>query len=88
VKYTQIYRGIIIGVGMRLGCLNHVLLSFEAIAARGFKLAGWVANFKEAVQPALKEDLATLEQRFSFPLLGVIPYKNKLTDVLNVALLA
>ena len=35
---------VVLVVGMRLGCLNHALLTREAIAARGLALAGWVAN--------------------------------------------
>ena len=35
---------VILVVGMRLGCLNHALLTVEAIAARGLTLSGWVAN--------------------------------------------
>ena len=65
---------VILVVGMRLGCLNHALLTVEAIAARGLKLAGWVANAVDANMPMLDENVAALQQRISAPLLGVVPY--------------
>jgi dethiobiotin synthetase len=65
---------VILVVGMRLGCLNHALLTVEAIAARGLLLAGWVANVMTDDMPALQENIAALQQRIAAPLLGVIPY--------------
>jgi dethiobiotin synthetase len=65
---------VILVVGMRLGCLNHALLTVEAITARGLTLAGWVANVVEADMVALEENIAALQQRISAPLLGVVPY--------------
>jgi len=65
---------VILVVGIRLGCLNHALLTMEAIAARGLKLAGWVANVVDADMPMRDENIAALQQRISAPLLGVVPY--------------
>jgi len=65
---------VILVAGMRLGCLNHALLTVEAIAARGLALAGWVANVLDAEMPALQENIDTLRQRISAPLLGVVPF--------------
>jgi dethiobiotin synthetase len=65
---------IILVVGIRLGCLNHALLTVEAIAARGLTLAGWVANIVEADMPMREENIAALQQRIAAPLLGVVPY--------------
>ncbi|OFZ66170.1 MAG: dethiobiotin synthase [Betaproteobacteria bacterium RBG_16_56_24] len=59
---------------MRLGCLNHALLTVEAIAARGLTLAGWVANIVEADMPMIEENIAALQQRIKAPLLGIVPY--------------
>jgi len=64
---------VVLVVGMRLGCLNHALLTAEAIAARGLTLAGWVVNVPEAGMAMLKENIAALEQRIHAPLLGVVP---------------
>jgi len=65
---------VILVVGMRLGCLNHALLSTGEIAARGLSLAGWVANVMTDNMPALQENITALEKRIAAPLLGVIPY--------------
>jgi dethiobiotin synthetase len=68
---------VILVVGMRLGCLNHALLTVEAIAARGMTLAGWVANVLYEGMPALQENIDTLRRRIAAPLLGVVPYMAK-----------
>ncbi len=65
---------LILVVGMRLGCLNHALLTVEAIAARSLTLAGWVANVVEADMALVEENVAALQQRIAAPLLGVVPY--------------
>lgn len=65
---------VILVVGMRLGCLNHALLTVEAIASRGLTLAGWVANCVDANMPMRDENVAALQQRIGAPLLGVVPY--------------
>ncbi len=61
-------------VGLRLGCLNHALLSAEAIAARGLTLAGWVANAIDPAMALVEANIATLEARLAAPLLGVLPH--------------
>lgn len=65
---------VILVVGMRLGCLNHALLTQEAIRARGLKLAGWIANRVDPAMSRFDENLATLQARLHAPLLGVIPH--------------
>ena len=65
---------VILVVGIRLGCLNHALLTTEAIATRGITLAGWVANIVESDMPVCEENIAALQQRINAPLLGVVPY--------------
>jgi dethiobiotin synthetase len=65
---------VILVVGMRLGCLNHALLTVEAIAARGLTLAGWVANVVDADMTLVGENISALQQRIAAPLLGVVPY--------------
>lgn len=64
----------ILVVGMRLGCLNHALLSAAAIEAAGLKLAGWVANRIDPGMPAFEENRRALEHRLAAPLLGEVPY--------------
>lgn len=66
---------VILVAGMRLGCLNHALLTAGAIEAYGLRLAGWVANVPDAGMTALRDNIAALEQRLAAPLLGVIEYQ-------------
>jgi dethiobiotin synthetase len=66
---------LILVVGMRLGCLNHALLTAGAIEACGLKMAGWVANVLDADMPVLRDNIAALEQRLAAPLLGVVEYR-------------
>lgn len=65
---------VVLVVGMRLGCLNHALLTAEAIRARGLVLAGWVANHIDPSMAAFDENLETLKSRLDGPCLGVIPW--------------
>jgi dethiobiotin synthetase len=64
---------LILVVGMRLGCLNHALLTQQAIGARRLKLCGWIANRIDADMPCFEENLVALKNRLAAPLLGVIP---------------
>jgi dethiobiotin synthetase len=65
---------VILVVGMRLGCLNHALLSAQSIRAAGLRLAGWVANSPWPAMPALAENIACLVARLDAPCLGEIPF--------------
>lgn len=64
---------VILIVGMRLGCINHALLTQQAIAARGLTLAGWVANRIDPEMMRFEENLTTLKVRIGAPLLGIVP---------------
>lgn len=61
---------VILVVGLRLGCLNHALLTQESIAARGLKLAGWVANVVDPSMPEQEANLRTLRQQLHAPMLA------------------
>jgi len=64
----------ILVVAMRLGCLNHALLTAEAINRAGVKLAGWVANVPQPDSMAcLDENIISLRHRLRAPCLGEIP---------------
>jgi dethiobiotin synthetase len=65
---------VILVVGLRLGCLNHALLTAEAITARGLRLTGWVANQIDPEMPHQADNVQALQQRLSAPLLGVVPW--------------
>ncbi|MCX9155111.1 dethiobiotin synthase [Niveibacterium sp. 24ML] len=71
---TALRLPVILVVGMRLGCINHALLTAEAIEARGLALAGWVANTLAPRMNRLDENLEALKARIRAPLLGVIPH--------------
>lgn len=65
---------VIMVIGMRLGCINHGLLTAEAILRDGLSLAGWVANVIDPHMPCLEENVATLTQRIPAPCLGQIQW--------------
>jgi dethiobiotin synthetase len=65
---------VVLVVGMRLGCLNHALLTRAQIEACGLRCAGWVANCIVPGMPQLDANVRSLEERLDCPLLGVVPY--------------
>lgn len=65
---------VILVVGMRLGCINHALLTMEALAAHQIECAGWVANVLDDGMPALQENIDALRERIEAPLLGIVPH--------------
>ncbi len=65
---------VIMVVGLRLGCLNHALLTAQAINARGLVLAGWVANTIDPCMDAVDENVASLSRRLGAALLARWPY--------------
>ena len=77
---------VILVVGLRLGCLNHALLTAEAIAARGLALAGWVANHVDPAMPRAAENVSALAERLGAPLIARIAYSEK-PDASRVAAL-
>ncbi len=66
--------GVILVVSMRLGCLNHALLTAEVVRARGLTLSGWIANTPGETMAAFEDNLATLKVAMAAPLLGTLPY--------------
>jgi dethiobiotin synthetase len=69
---------VVLVVGLRLGCLNHALLTAHAIAARGLRLAGWVGNAIDPRMPYRDHNTATLGYEFGerrqVPCLGLVPW--------------
>lgn len=80
----QLELPVILVVGMRLGCINHALLTMRVIADYQLECAGWVANVLNADMPALQENIESLRERIAAPLLGVIPYQTQ-PDALTAA---
>jgi len=66
---------VVLVVGLRLGCLNHALLTAEAIRARGLTLVGWVANRVDPAMGAVDENIAYLRARLAAPLLAEVPHR-------------
>ena len=75
---------VILVVGMRLGCLNHALLSAEAISRRGLRLAGWVANCIDPHMQRVDDNIASLQARLPAPRLATLPYQAEL-DIARLA---
>lgn len=65
---------VVLVVGMRLGCLNHALLTAEAIRSRGLPFAGWVANRIDSAMPFFEDNLETLRQKLPAPLIAIMPF--------------
>ena len=66
---------VVLVVGLRLGCLNHALLTAQAVRSAGLALAGWIAN---AIDPAMAvpdENVEALRERLGAPLLGRLPHQ-------------
>lgn len=70
---------VVLVVGMRLGCLNHSLLSAASIIASGLTLAGWVANHVSGPMEKSQDNIKSLKHLIPAPLLGVIPYSANCT---------
>lgn len=65
---------VILVVGLRLGCINHALLSARAIQADGCQLLGWVGNRVDPDMLAVDENIATLRELLPVPCLGILPF--------------
>lgn len=68
---------VLLVVGLRLGCLNHALLTAEAIAARGLAFSGWIGNGIDPDFPRREANIATLTARLPAPCLGIVPWMAK-----------
>lgn len=64
---------LVLVVGMRLGCLNHALLTIAKIEAMGLNIIGWVANSLAKPMPLLEENIETLKAKIPAPLWGIVP---------------
>ncbi len=71
---------IILIVGMRLGCINHALLTAEAIRRRGLHLVGWVANSPQPQMNRYAENMALLRQKLDAPLLAELAWQDEQSD--------
>lgn len=74
---AELNHPVILVVAMRLGCINHALLTANAIKNSGLELAGWIANCLDPEMPALTENINSVKLRLPAPLLGIVPKLDK-----------
>jgi len=75
---------VILVVGMKLGCINHAILSHEAIVNDGVKCVGWVANQLSPNMPNYQDNLASLRALLPSPQLAEIPYQSEPVNKINL----
>jgi dethiobiotin synthetase len=74
---------VILVVGMRLGCINHALLTARAMQADGLQVLGWIANCLDPSMLSLNENIAALKQMLPIPCLAVLPYGGQMEHELD-----
>ena len=74
---------VLLVVGMRLGCLNHALLTASAISSAGLALSGWVANCIDPEMRRLDQNIAALAERLPAPLVATLPWEPSATPESN-----
>lgn len=87
---TELKLPVILVVGMKLGCLNHALLTARAIRADGLEIAGWVGTQVDEDMSCVEENLSSLKGMMGAPCLGFVPYQksielNAVADLLDVS---
>ncbi|CAM3012565.1 dethiobiotin synthase [Legionella worsleiensis] len=75
---------VILVVGMRLGCINHALLTAHSLKNHGIECAGWIANCLDPDMLLLDENIETLKNALQCPLLAIIPHAGDLCDIQHV----
>lgn len=76
LKLTQI--PVILVVGMRLGCINHALLTHSVLIAHNISVVGWIANCLDPKMLALEENIRTLCDLLTIPRIGSVPFNGQL----------
>jgi len=71
---------VILVVGLKLGCLNHALLTVQAIQQSGLPIAGWIANHIQPILPYARENINTLAQGINAPCLAEIPFLEEINE--------
>ncbi|HET9032296.1 MAG TPA: dethiobiotin synthase [Dokdonella sp.] len=72
----QLRLPVLLVVGLRLGCLNHALLTARAIEADGCRLIGWIGNRIDAQMLRIEDNVETLKRRIQAPLLGIVEHED------------
>ena len=73
---------VILVVGIKLGCINHSLLSARQIEADGFRLVGWVANQIQPAMPNYAENLSTLQKMLNVPMLCEVIWQSEVVEII------
>ncbi len=68
---------VIVVVGMRLGCINHTLLTFDVMRSQGVNVVGWIANQVDPDMLMFEENVHALSTRITAPLLDKIFFSNE-----------
>lgn len=71
---------VILVVGLKLGCLNHALLTAKAIEQSGLKITGWIANHLQPDMAYVAQNIETLKEFMNAPLIGEIPYLENINE--------
>lgn len=77
----QLGFAVILVVGIRLGCINHSLLSYEAILRSGLPTAGWIANCLDNQMACIDDNITAIAERLPIPLLATLPYHGELSNL-------
>lgn len=75
---------VILVVGMRLGCINHTLLTFRAMLQEGAHMIGWIANCVDPDMKNLDENIATLKEWLPIPCLGIVQHGSRAEHAIDV----
>lgn len=81
---AEIQCNVILVVGMKLGCLNHTVLTYEAIKSDGLNCIGWIANQLSLNMDFYSENLSTLSKLLPCPLIGEIPFQSSANKTINL----
>lgn len=82
IKLTSLK--VVLVVGIRLGCINHTLLTYQAILQDKVPLIGWVANCVDPNMSALKENITFLQEWLPIPCLGVVEHGGRVEDAVDI----
>ncbi len=69
---------VVLVVAIRLGCINHARLTYQAINSAGVPCSGWLAMCVDPAMQKQQENIQTIEEKISAPLLGVLPYQKEM----------
>ena len=72
---------VILVVGMKLGCLNHAVLTYETIINDGLNVVGWIANQLQPDMAYYQENKLLLTEKIAAPMIAEIPYSNDINEI-------